>query len=234
MTPKGKKRAFRREDSQIDCSHSGAPYISPPILGIQVVLLVTHPGFVPTEVPGTWATLRQPPVRIGLPRAVGRLRWLVGPNVASTLELWRARHAGHSDDHLAHRFDATRSVTSPRWLKRRQNQGQLAGSRSDVQRRLRLQPLVCEQPLYSLCTSVTRIRAVLPRTRTGSVGVTSRWQTADGRCSERPFPAVAVACDVERPVTEEVYLLYVSVPELRCRGTRLRRSRGASGTRKKP
>ena len=139
----------------------------------------------------------------------------------------RGRHAGHSDDHLAHRFDATRSVTSPRWLKRRQNQGQLAGSRSDVQRRLRSQPLVCERRLYSLCTCVTRIRAVLPRTRTGSVGVTSRWQTADGRCSERPFPAVAVASDVERPVTEDVYLLYVSVPELRCRGTRLRRSTGS-------
>ena len=72
-------------------------------------------------------------------------------------------------------------------LKRRQNQGQLAGSQSDVQRRLRLQPLVCERRLYSLCTCVTRIRAVLPRTRTGSVGVTSRWQTADGRCSERPL-----------------------------------------------
>ena len=99
----------------------------------------------------------------------------------------RGRHAGHSEDHLARRFDATRSVTSPRWLKRRQNQGQLAGSQSDVQRRLRLQPLVCERPLYSLCTCVTRIRAVLPRTRTGSVGVTSRWQTADGRCSERPL-----------------------------------------------
>ena len=78
------------------------------------------------------------------------------------------------------------SSTSPRWLKRRQNQGQLAGSQSDVQRRLRLQPLVCERRLYSLCTSVTRIRAVLPRTRTGSVGITSRWQAADGRCSERP------------------------------------------------
>ena len=50
-----------------------------------------------------------------------------------------------------------------------------------------MQPLVCERPLYSLCTCVTRIRAVLPRTRTGSVGVTSRWQTADGRCSERPL-----------------------------------------------
>ena len=84
-------------------------------------------------------------------------------------------------------FDATRSSTSPRWLKRRQNQGQLAGSQSDVQRRLRLQPLACERRLYSLCTCVTRIRAVLPRTRTGSVGVTSRWQTADGRCSERPL-----------------------------------------------
>ena len=117
--------------------------------------------------------------------------------------------------------------TRPCRLKRRQNQGQLAGSQSDVQRRLRLQPLVCERRLYSLCTCVTRIRAVLPRTRTGSVGVTSRWQTADGRCSERPFPAVAVASDVERPVTEDVYLLYVSVPELRCRGTRLRRSTGA-------
>ena len=91
------------------------------------------------------------------------------------------------DARLARRFDATRSITSPRWLKRRQNQGQLAGSQSDVQRRLRLQPLVCEQPPYSLCTCVTRIRAVLPRTRTGSVGVTSRWQTADVRCSERPL-----------------------------------------------
>ena len=99
----------------------------------------------------------------------------------------RGHHSGHSDDHLAHRFDATSSITSPRWLKRRQNQGQLAGSQSDVQRRLRLQPLVCERPLYSLCTCVTRIRAVLPRTRTGSVGVTSRWQTADVRCSERPL-----------------------------------------------
>ena len=50
----------------------------------------------------------------------------------------RGHHSGHSDDHLAHRFDATSSITSPRWLKRRQNQGQLAGSQSDVQRRLRL------------------------------------------------------------------------------------------------
>ena len=94
----------------------------------------------------------------------------------------RGCHGGHSDDHLARRFVATRSSTSPRWLKRRQNQGQLSGSQNDVQRRLRLQPLVCEQPLYSMCTCVTRIRAVLPRTRTGSVGVTSHWQTAE-RCS---------------------------------------------------
>ena len=64
----------------------------------------------------------------------------------------RGHHSGHSDGHLAHRFDATSSITSPRWLKRRQNQGQLAGSQSDVQRRLRLQPLACERRLYLLCT----------------------------------------------------------------------------------
>ena len=128
-----------------------------------------------------------------------------------------------------------RSVVSEhittRRLKRRQNQGQLAGSQSDVQRRVHLQPLAWEQPLCSLCTCVTRIRTVVPRTRTGSVAVTSRWQTVDGRCSQRPFPAVVVASDVERPVPEDVYPSYVSIPESRCRRTRLRRSRG---TRTKP
>ena len=97
------------------------------------------------------------------------------------------RHGGHSDGRLALRFAASGSSTSPRRLKRRQNQGQLAGSHSDVQRRLRLQPLAWEQPPYSLCTCVTRLCTGSPRTRTGSVAVTSRRQTSNGRRSERRF-----------------------------------------------
>ena len=95
-------------------------------------------------------------------------------------------------------------------------------------------PLVCEQPTYSLCMCVTRLCTVLPRSRTGSVGVTSPRQTVDGRCSHRSFPAVVVVSDVERPVPVDVFPSYVSIPDPRCRGTRLGRSRWASGTRTKP
>ena len=45
---------------------------------------------------------------------------------------------------------------------------------------------------------------------------------------------VAVGYNVERPVLEAVFPSYVSVPDPRWRGTRLRRSQGASGKRTKP
>ena len=117
--------------------------------------------------------------------------------------------------------------------KSRQTQGLFAGSQSDVQRCLRLTPLVCEQPTCSQCMCVARLCTVLPRSRTGRVGVTSPRQTVDGRCSQRSFLAVVVVSDVERPVPVDVFPSYVSIPDPRCRGTRLGRSRWASRTRTK-
>ena len=55
-----------------------------------------------------------------------------------------------------------------------------------VPRSLRLNPLVWEQPRYSLCTCVTQSCTVLPRAHTVSVAVTIRLRDVKRACFQRP------------------------------------------------
>ena len=73
-----------------------------------------------------------------------------------------------------------------------------------------------------------------PRTHTVSVDVSHLPTDGYEWCLWSLFQPVVGASSVERPVPRAVYLSYLTIPGPRCRGTRLRRSTGTSGTRTKP
>ena len=77
-----------------------------------------------------------------------------------------------------------RTITFPG--PKRRKHGHLADSQTKAPRSLRLEPLVREQPRYSLCTCVTWACTALPRSHTVSVAVTIRLRDVYGACFPRP------------------------------------------------
>ena len=98
----------------------------------------------------------------------------------------RGHHGGQRERHRTLRFAASCTHHHHRRLAKRQNHGHFAGSQEKVPRSRRLNPLVREQPRYSLCTCVTQSCTVLPRTHTVSVAVIMRLRDVYRRCFPRP------------------------------------------------
>ena len=98
----------------------------------------------------------------------------------------RGHHGGQREQLGALRFDASCTHHHHRRLIWRLNHGQNADSQPSAQRSLRLNPLVWEQPWYSLCTYVASRLTVLPRSHTVSVAVTIRLRDVKRACFPRP------------------------------------------------
>ena len=98
----------------------------------------------------------------------------------------RGHHGGQREPLGAIRFDASCTHHHHRRQIRRLNHGHFADSQRVAQRSLRLNPLVREQPRYSLCTCVTQSCTVLPRAHTVSVAVTIRLRDVYRTCFQRP------------------------------------------------
>ena len=98
----------------------------------------------------------------------------------------RGHHGGQREQLGALRFDASCTHHHHRQLLLLLNHGHFAGSQELVPRSLRLNPLVWEQPRYSLCTYGKARLTVLPRSHTVSVAVTIRLRDVKRACFQRP------------------------------------------------
>ena len=97
----------------------------------------------------------------------------------------RGHHGGQRERYRTLRFAASCTHHHHRRLPRRLNHGHLADSWRRANRQLRLEPLVREQPRYSLSTCVTPSCTVLPRSHTVSVAVTIRLRDVKRTCFQR-------------------------------------------------
>ena len=112
-----------------------------------------------------------------------------------------------------------------------QNKVLQAGSCIDVQRRRCVKPRLCEHRPSSPSTCAKRRHAIRTPAHTGSIDVCHPMGPVYGKGLWRSLQATVSASSVERRVPRARNLSSLSVPGPRWRGTRLRRSTGASGKR---